>query len=698
MNQSDSNEKSVPKVESGRSRLAIHIKWPRYKRILWTHWWVLVLTIGLAMAFAGWRNISAVPEFESRGIMMVSGQISLPGSAVYNEDVGNFFGTQVSLMESQMIRSQAEATLQAKRPDLTPCSVKITASQKPRSSLFILQALGSEPNYVRALLDTVMQEYINAKKDMQSQKSETTISAISEQLDTLEKKIKAGEDELISFQKVNNITFIQTENSSTGAYLNRIDQKLAAFNTEYQLLNLLSADAYMNRQRNDPPEQGTVTPDSDAALLSSSSSAQADYLKAKQQIKLLKASLEDFSHYLRPKHPIVIQLSNQITLQEILIKICQEESKSQLSNQRESIRLQIENLKSERNVWNSKALDLSGRTAQYDSIKAKLDRLKSLYEHLLLSMQAVDVNKDINQGSVAILEKASIADPVNSAVRKTIFTALAAGLIVGIGILLIIEKLDDRIVSSNEFHALFPGSILGYIPKVENKENKGLLLNDLPILKAFQGVRSSLLFSSGKSTTPRIILVTSAVPGEGKTTIAAHLAASLASDGAKTLLVDTDVYRGIQHTIFGLKNEVGFSDIISGDVHWQDAALACNVDNLSVIPSGQFSAEAGKHILGEITDEFLEEASRMYKWIILDGAPLLAIDDTAVLASKVDSIIKVVRLGFSRARGLETANDLLEKRKINVVGVVLNAVDATFEGYSDYYYRCASYYADAVKS
>lgn len=678
--------------------MAMHIKWPRYKRILWTHWWVLVLTIGLAMAYAGWHNLIAAPEFESKGIMMVSGQISLPGSAVYNEDVGNFFGTQISLMESQMIRSQAEATVQAKRPDLTPCPVKITANQKPRSALFVLQAIGAEPNYVQALLGTVMQEYINAKKNMQSQKSDTTISAISEQLDTLEKKIKAGEDELLSFQKVNNITFLQTENSSTGAYLNRIDQKLAAFNTEYQLLNLLSADAYMNRQRNDPSEQGTAAPDSDAVLLSSSSSAQADYLKAKQQIKLLKASLEDFSKYLRPKHPIVIQLSNQITLQEILIKICQDESKSQLSNQRESIRLQIENLKSERNLWNAKALDLSGRTAQYDSIKAKLDRLKALYEHLLMSMQAVDVNKDINQGSVAILEMASKPAKVNSGVKKAIFTALAIGLIVGIGIFLVIEKLDDRIVSSNEFHALFQGNVLGYIPKIANKNNEGLHMDSLPISKAFQGIRSSLLFGSGRSATPRIILVTSAVPGEGKTTIASHLAAILASDGAKTLLIDADMYRGIQHTIFGLKNEIGFSDIMRGVVCWRDAVLTCGIDNLAVIPRGKVSAEPGKYFLGNIADDFLEEASRTYEWVILDGAPLLAIDDTAVLASKVDSIIKVVRLGFSRARGIESVNELLESRGINSAGVVLNGVDSIFEGDSDYFYRCASYYDDPIKS
>lgn len=695
MKSADQMDDRTPDSESFAPPMDFLVRWRRYRHILRTRWWVLVLMVGLSVAVAGWHVFSQPVRFLSKASMMVSGQISLPGSAVYSEEANNFFGTQIALMESQMVRVAAEAALRAKRPDLVACPVSISAGQQARASLFLLQAVGDKPEYTQALLDAVMQEYINAKSEMRSQKSETTVSAIAEQLDALEKKIKTGEDELINFQKQNNVNFLQTSGNTAGTYLNGIDKKLADLNTEYQLLNLLSLDDNLNRQRtaNTSSESGGAVSAPDPAM--AGSSTQADYVRTKQQIKLLKAKVADFSQFLKPKHPIIVRLNDEISLQEKLVSIYQEESKTQLAGQRESVRLQIENLENERKQWNAKALDLSGRIAQYDSLKAKLDRMKALYDKLLSSMQAVDVNKNIDQNVVAILEKASPASPLRAGHLKALTMGLLVGLCLGIGILFVNDSLDDRAVSAGEFCAQFTERILGRIPREKSKELVLLHPSDPAFGEAFSGIRSSLMFLPNNDTPPKIILVTSAVPNEGKSTVAANLAATLARGGAKTLLVDGDLRRGRLHRLFGIPNEVGFSEVISGEVPWRSATQQCKLEHLTILARGKSKEEQSKFLLGQITTDWLEQVRKEFDFVILDSAPVLATDDTTMLAPKVDGVVYVARLGFSSSKSIRDATDLLYARQVTVLGMVLNAVDPSLDGGGHYNYL--SYHSTSEK-
>jgi polysaccharide biosynthesis transport protein len=156
------------------------------------------------------------PLFVSNARMMVSGKISLPEGSVYSEELANFFGTQVELMRSGEVRQRAVARLAATQPELQPVSVALEISQLPQTTIFVLRALGAAPEYTQKLLDAVMMEYIAAKKEMRSEKSETTQSAIIDELSRIEREIKSGEDALLEFQKQNNVGFLQEEGNIAG--------------------------------------------------------------------------------------------------------------------------------------------------------------------------------------------------------------------------------------------------------------------------------------------------------------------------------------------------------------------------------------------------------------------------------------------------------------------------------------------------
>jgi uncharacterized protein involved in exopolysaccharide biosynthesis len=154
------------------------------------------------------------PSFESRSKMMLAGKLNISQSAVYSEDSVNFYGTQIQLMQSQEVRKSAEQLVRSTHPEMQPVLVDISVIQKPRTSIFDLVAIGTTPDYTQAYLNAVMQKYLDFKKGMRENQGSTVTTAITEQLIQVEKDLRGAEDEMIDFQKQNNIGFIQEEGNS----------------------------------------------------------------------------------------------------------------------------------------------------------------------------------------------------------------------------------------------------------------------------------------------------------------------------------------------------------------------------------------------------------------------------------------------------------------------------------------------------
>ena len=255
---------------------------------------------------------------------MLAGKLNISQSAVYSEDSVNFYGTQIQLMQSAEVRRSAEALVRSTHPEMQPVPVEITVTQKPRTSIFDLQAIGSTADYTQAYLNAVMQKYLDFKKGMREDQGHNVTTAITEQLIQVEKDLRNGEDEMLEFQKQNNIGFIQEEGNSAAAYLVRLNQQYAALKTEYDLLSLLDLDQNLDRtQKTRPDAAAGAQPadDQSGGMPFSDVGPEGDYLKAKQALQLLKAERDTLSKDLRPKHPKIIKLNDEIAKQENLIKL-----------------------------------------------------------------------------------------------------------------------------------------------------------------------------------------------------------------------------------------------------------------------------------------------------------------------------------------------------------------------------------------
>ena len=657
------------------------------------YWWVLLLTVIAGACFGAW-NAARQPVYHvSSGRMMVRGKISLQEGAGYSEELNNFFGTQIELMKSVEVRKRAVARLQASNPELEACNVELDVTQLPHTSIFVFTSKGSNPEYPQKILDACMDEYIRTKQEMRSEASDTVQTSISDQLSRIEKEWRIGEDELIEFQKKHNVGFLQEQANSAGSYLAGLNRQLADLMNEEQLLQSLNLDQMLDRQQKQQADSGGAAQGENDAKIGGFT-PEGEYLKSKQQIQMLKAQRADFSKVLRPSHPTIVELDQQISQQEAVSENFRNASIDQLKTRLGSIRLQISNLQVSIKEWEAKALEYSALSADYSRIKSKVDRSKTVYERLQTDLHNIGVTRSVDQDIVSILEKASPSVPIRPGTTRLLLLGLLGGIVAGLGILLLLDQADDRVASFGEFQSKFSEHSIGQIPK---QKHTGELVDHLQqndprhsFVEALRAVRSSIFFLPVEGVAPKIFLVTSAVPNEGKSTVSTNLAITMAFSGAKVLLIDADFRRGCLHEEFGLQNECGLSDILTEKAALAEAIQVTSVTNLSLMVRGKSVSHPGELFLGKRMDEFLKQIYSMFDYVILDSCPVLAADDTTSLAPKIDATLFVVRFAFSSARNSRKGLELLKDRQANVIGVICNDVDEKVQDY--YYYKYPEYY------
>src|SRR4029077_1405957 len=180
----------------------------------------------------------------------------------------------------------------------------------------------------------------------------------------------------------------------------------------------------------------------------------------------------------------------------------------------------------------------------------------------------------------------------------------------GLVILILLDRIDDRMASFTEFQHYFTENILGQIPKEKSKGTLNLLEPDDPrhvFAESYRNIRSSIFFMPYEGPRPKTLLVTSAVPGEGKSTISANLAITLALSGAKTLLVDGDLRRGAIHEAFDVSSKVGLAEVLKQEVNWREVVVPTRYPNLFVLPRGKILSQPSEHLVRESTDTLLKE-------------------------------------------------------------------------------------------
>ena len=672
----------------------LQLTFQRYKYMLQNWWWIPLLTTAIGLGLQAWMVLSAPPKYQSSGRLMVSGKIALPDGAVYSEEAANFFGTQLELLQSSEVARRADARVMALNPNLEKVPVNLYASIIPKTSIFAVTAQGLQPQQTKAYLDAVMDEFIAYRRSMRSDKSDVTLSAITDQVVDLEKDLRKAEEELFNWQKENNLVFLQEEGNSAGAYLAQLNRQLANLRTEYQLLETLSLEQNLERQGQ---LENVVDANKDGvgAIMRGFGPA-SDYLKARQELQLLRAQYVEMGVNLKPRHPKMAELAQRIGLQERLMEIFQGQTSEQFNSQMDSLRVQIQNTEKGIKEWEVKALDLSRRLGEFERLKSEVERRKGLYERLLASVQSVDVNRNIDQDTINVMEYGAQPSVVRPDLGRALLMGGLGGFAVGLGILLLIGKLDDRYISVSELEAHSELDVVGLIPRLKSSEMHALEEGDKRhiLVESFRNIRSSMLFMPAGDFNPKSFLISSAIPGEGKSTLATDLAVTMALSGSKTLLIDGDLRRGRLNRHFAAKSEPGLAEVLKEMVPLDETIVTTQSANLHFMPRGKVMAAGTEPLPGAKFSKLLNTLNDKFDYIIIDSCPVLAADDSSAMAPLVDAVFFVVRARFTSARLFIRSLKLLAVRGVMVRGLIYNCAEM---GSSDYpYYQYKEYHRAAT--
>ena len=672
----------------------LQLTFQRYKYMLQNWWWIPLLTTAIGLGLQAWMVLSAPPKYQSSGRLMVSGKIALPDGAVYSEEAANFFGTQLELLQSSEVARRADARVMALNPNLEKVPVNLYASIIPKTSIFAVTAQGLQPQQTKAYLDAVMDEFIAYRRSMRSDKSDVTLSAITDQVVDLEKDLRKAEEELFNWQKENNLVFLQEEGNSAGVYLAQLNRQLANLRTEYQLLETLSLEQNLERQGQ---LENVVDANKDGvgAIMRGFGPA-SDYLKARQELQLLRAQYVEMGVNLKPRHPKMAELDQRIGLQERLMEIFQGQTSEQFNSQMDSLRVQIQNNEKGIKEWEVKALDLSRRLGEFERLKSEVERRKGLYERLLASVQSVDVNRNIDQDTINVMEYGAQPSVVRPDLGRALLMGGLGGFAVGLAILLLIGKLDDRYISVSELEAHSELDVVGLIPRLKSSEMHALEENDTRhiLVESFRNIRSSMLFMPAGDFNPKSFLISSAIPGEGKSTLATDLAVTMALSGSKTLLIDGDLRRGRLNRHFAAKSEPGLAEVLKEMVPLDETIGTTQLPNLHFMPRGKVMAAGTEPLPGAKFSKLLNTLNDKFDYIIIDSCPVLAADDSSAMAPLVDAVFFVVRARFTSARLFIRSLKLLAVRGVMVRGLIYNCAEM---GSSDYpYYQYKEYHRAAT--
>jgi len=546
---------------------------------------------------------------------------------------------------------------------------------------------------VNALVRTFTEENFKTKYEAVTQTSDW----LSTELADLQMKVQTSEEKLVRYQKDHSILGVDEKQNIVTSKLDELNKELTAAQTD----RIQKESNYKLAVEGDPAAVTKTSREGATSMLE----------KLREKESDLNAQLAQLTTQFGSGYPKVAELSNQVKL--VRKELAAEEVRMQQQVRDEYLAaLQRENLLTTAfNQQKQEANQLNESAIEYSVLKRDADANRQLYQDLLQKLKEAGVSAGLRSSNIRVVDVARTpTSPIKPNVPRNIEFGVILGLACGIGLAFVLESLDTSIRSIEEMKAISTLPALGTIPlqfansALLRKRLKPISVqgddSDLPALvtyarprseaaEAYRSLRTSILLSSFGAP-PKVILVTSALPQEGKTTISANSALVLAQRGGRVLLIDADLRRPGINKLFGFHSRGGLSTLLSGVDKVEDVMVpSVGVPNLWILPAGPIPPQPAELLGSTVMKEHLARWRNEFDHIIIDSPPCLTVTDSVVLSPEVDRLILVVRAKKTTKLALRQACELLLQVNARVMGIVLNAL--TWDSAESYYYYGGRY-------
>lgn len=570
---------------------------------------------------------------------------------------------------------------------------RVTVEPVTGSRLVNLRFTAYEPNVAAQAANALAQLYIEQAMEFRFTTSTEATGWLGERIKEQQLKVDIAEKALQAYREKEGLLNFEERQGL-------VDQKLTTLSTA--ALNArterIGKEALLNQMRNLGSSQLESFPLVIGNGVIQSLKAELSDLQ-KEQVKLAET--------LGDKHPDLVRVRTAIRAAEEKLRSEMRSVVRSVETEYRTAASQEASLQASLEMAKQEALEVNRKGIDFSVLKREVETNQQLYKELLTRNKQTGLESELKTTNIRIVEKAETPRaPVSPRRTRNYQLAVLIGLALGIGLTVFFEHMDNTLKTPEDVKEHLGLPFLGMVPDVGVKTANAASRPSPLILKnpqsavaeAYRVLRTNLIFSSAE-TSGRALVITSANPGEGKTTTVANLASSLALNGARVLAVDADLRRPTMHQHFGIPKTPGLSDLIVGKCQASEAIQTTRFKGLQVLPCGYVPPNPAE-LLGSAAMKQVVDALRShYDWVLIDTPPILAMADTPVLCPLVEGVILVIGAEVSGRPAIQRAVDQITSVGGKVLGVVLNKVDLErnsyyYGQYYGEYYR--SYYAEGA--
>jgi polysaccharide biosynthesis transport protein len=569
----------------------------------------------------------------------------------------------------------------------------------------------SDPRLAALVVNAVAKNFIERSFERKTARFTDTSEWLKRSTAELKTQVQKAEQALADYTKANGIFTTEGKEGLTGEKLSELHQQVMKAETD----RLLKQSLY------EEVRQGRLAQLPDAF-------SDPKTLKLQEEISKLEVQASEMSVKYGPENPRVAEVQQKLETLKAQVKDTRGTLAEKLKADYErAIRDEL-SLKNALAKAKTEAVEQNQNSIQFDILKKELDTAKQLYSDFLQKTNQANLAVAEQSNNLRVIEPAEIPGaPIGPQRLRTILLGLLVSLVMGVGLALFLEFVDNTIKSVEDVHRIAGLPTLAVIPAISQSSarvvkqvnRQHLTAGAAPdsaetealvpaagatgplakvsvatdhlasVMEAYRMLRTSVLLSTAGNP-PKTIMFTSGQPGDGKTTTSVNTAVSLAQLGSSVLLIDADLRRPTVHRALRVDKSRGLSTLLSSSrVELDEVVQRSRIPKLDVIACGPIPPNPAELIASERMRQVLQQAAERYDHIIVDSPPLISVTDPVILSTMMDGVILVVQAGRSTREVVRRARQELSNVGAKVFGVVLNNFDLKREGYtSDYsYYR-----------
>lgn len=605
---------------------------------------------------------------------------------------GDFWASKTPVHEDVNdpgVRAAVIGTLQA----------NLHVSVVPKTDIILLNYTCQNPKLAADIVNTVMDAYIHQTFVSHVESTKRLTDFLSGELTDLKREVESSQQRLLEMGRPLGILgFDASHNQIT----QRLDDLTKAAGTA-QIARILAESRYRVLSSAPADTIGTLLEASPDVGQQNTNLANLSNLR--MQLATARANYLQSQSYLGPNNPQAKSARAQIDELQSSIDREQKRLVQQVKQELVAAQANEQQTSAALEAAKAEAYKLRDDLVAYTIRQREFDSSRALYENLLQRIRTANVQAGLESKEIDIIDQA--VPPVQPTLepRSSILTLYSAiGLVLGVILAFVLENLDTGLRSVAEIETTTGLPSLALIPRERRssaetaaltplQRNIGVLANSKSqFAEAFRSLRTSLLLSSAGHP-PVTILMTSATPAEGKTTVSTNLACVLAQRNVRVLLVDADLRRPTVHHRFNLNGRIGLTTVLTGAASVEEAIQRIpEIPNLDILSSGPVPPFPTEMLGSQTMNDLLTQLKTMYSHIVIDSPPLLSVTDAVVLARESDATVLIVRHGKSSKHIVRRARDLLLRAGAPLTGIALNAVDLNSPEYYGYYgYSTYSY-------